>query len=294
MAIYQTLALLLFLIVAAALLIRYVNVTVDKEFRNLAQAASDPEYRGEELKRMDNMLAGCLPVPSDIQPVAGPASTLRMALPPILLAVGVILLWGGVFAREEKTLWFYSGLAATLLSALFMLLAVGRRKWERLARRLRFRADLRRLNGDLPGSTADLRELLKLTPRDDAAWAELSDDLAAGGDLEQALDAICQAVRLDPRYSEYRMIEASLAIRTHRLDQARDAIKAWTAMDGVDSGDPRLVIYQAALELAKGDRERAEASLKTVLLDSDGQSFEFLDNDQALADVRNLLPGRGN
>jgi tetratricopeptide (TPR) repeat protein len=208
------------------------------------------------------------------------------------MGVGIILLWGGAFAREEKSLWLYSGAFATMLPIVIMLVTLRRRRWERTARLLRFRADLRRLDADYAGSADDLRDLVRLTPWDDAAWAELSDDLASDGKLDAALDAMGQAARLDPRYDEYHMLEASLAIRLGRLDAARTALECWTELDGVEPDDPRLVIYRAALDLAEGRRDRAESSLRTILLDEDGQSFEFLDTDKALEGVKELLPGR--
>ncbi len=289
---YYTMGLLAFLVLAAVLLVRYVHSTVDKEFVSLARAVADGEYREDELRRVDALLAGSLPLPDDVKPLAGPISAGRGALAPMLLAVGVILLWGGGAATEEKGLWFYGGLVCALAAAGIMLVSLRKRKWERVARLLRFRADLKRLDGRRQGAADDLVQLIKLTPWDDAAWAELSDDLAAEGDVESALEAMRQAERLDPRYDEYRMLVASLAIRLGKLDMARDAIKAWVELDGVQPDDPRPVMYRAALELAEGKREAAAQSLRAVLADPDAP-LEYLDTDQALRGVKDLLPGRG-
>lgn len=292
MNIYYSLMLLVFLAVLAVLLIRYVNMTVDREFRNLARASTDDEFRGGELTRVDALLSGQLPLPADVKPLPGPLSAGRSAFPPLLMGVGIILLWGGGAVREERNLWFGGGAAAMILAAIVMLFTLRRRKWERTARLLRFRADLKRMADDRSGAAEDLRQLLRLTPWDDAAWAELAEDLAAHSKLEEALDAAGQAARLDPRYDEYRMLEASLAIRLGRLDQARTAMQLWKEASGIDGDDPRPILYQAAIELAAGDREKAAASLKSILLDSpDGPSFEFLDTDQALAGIKDLLPG---
>ncbi len=290
MAAYHILALLIFLVVVAALLIRYVDLTVDREFRNLARAASDEEFRREELAKVDRRLEDRIPLPEGAARVPGPPSPMGRAIPPILLAVGVILLWGGLFAREERGIWLYAGLASVLLAAGVMIATLERRKWERLARLLRLRADLRRMDGNRPGAAADLRELVKLTPWDDAAWAELSDDLAAAGDIDSSLEAVRQAARLDPRYDEYRMLETSLAIRLGRLDQAREALANWAELDAAGADDPRRAIYRAALELAEGNCEEAALALREVPLDRDDGSLDFLDGDQALAGVRDLLP----
>ncbi len=291
MNLYYAIGLVIFLVLAAILLVRFVNTTVDKEFRNLARAVSDDEYRDGELRRVDALLAGVLPVPAHIKPVSSPSSFGKGAIAPVLLALGIILIWGGLTAQQDRSNWFYGGLACVALSSIIMLVTLRKRKWERVSRLLRFRADLKRLDANPKGAASDLRELLKLTPWDDAAWAELSDDLAGVGQLQEAFDAIRQAARLDPRYDEYRLLEASLAIRLDKLDMARDALKAWTQLDGVRDDDPRLAVYNAAIEMAAGDRDKAAERLRSVLTDHD-QPLEFLDTDQALRGLKDLLPGR--
>lgn len=289
---YYPVILLCFLALLAILLIRYVNNTVDREFRGLAQAVTDPEFRHKEIARADSLLAPLLPLPADVGPLPKPNPGFRGAAAPVLLALGVILLWGGGAAPKDKDTWYYGGLAALVLALLVMLFTLRKRKRLRTARLLLFRADLQRLEGNRRESAADLRELLKLTPWDDSAWAELSDDLAADGKLPEALEAVREAAKVDPDYDEYRMLEASLSIRLGKLGEARDAIAEWTRTAGVAADDPRLAVYQAALQLAEGNREAAEQSLKKILLDHDDSGLEFLDEDQALSGVRDLLPGR--
>ena len=294
MPLYYSLALVVFLAVLAILLIRYVNATVDHEFRKLARASSDGEYRKDELASVDGLLAGQLPLPADVPPLSGPLSGGRGAVPPILMGLGVILLWGAGSAPKEKELWFAGSMVSLALSCVIMLVTLRRRKWERTARLLRFRADLKRMDDDRSGAAGDLRQLLRLTPWDDAAWAELSEDVASGGDLEEALDAMGQAARLDPKYDEYRMLEASYAIRLGKLGQARTAIKAWKEVGDVRPDDPRPVAYQAAIELAEGRRDEAAETLKSILLDyPDASGYELLDTDQALNSIKDLLPGGG-
>ncbi|MCC8108919.1 MAG: hypothetical protein LIQ30_07735 [Planctomycetes bacterium] len=289
---YYTIFLLLFLIVLAVVFVRYVQNTVDREFRHLARAVTDEDFRRAEIARMDRLLAPVLPLPEDVQPLPGKRNARGGVLPPILLALGVILLWGGGSVPRDKQIWYYGGMLALVLAAGIMLLTMRRRRWSRTARYLLFRADLKRLDNDRAGSAADLRTLLRLTPWDDSAWAELSDDLAALGQLQGALDAMEQASRLDPEYDEYRMITASLAIRANLLDAAREAIRKWTELDHVPQDDPRLAIYTAALQLAEGHRDDALAELRKVLQGHESGELGFLDDDQALAGVRDLLPGR--
>lgn len=289
---YYTVLLLCFLVLLAILLIRYVNNTVDKEFRGLAQAVTDPEFRHSELARVDALLSSHLPLPPDVRPLSKPGAGLRAAIAPILLALGVILLWGGGAAQREREKWFYGAVVALCVAAVIMLATLRSRKISRTARLLLFRADLKRLDNDRKGSAEDLRELLRVTPWDDSSWAELSDDLSAEGKLPEALETIREAVRIDPEYDEYRILETSLAIRLGRLDEAKAAIAGWSGITGMEEDDPRLAVYRAALRLAEGNREAAEESLKHVQLDKDGVILDFLDEDQALNDIKTLFPGR--
>ncbi|MCD8140812.1 MAG: hypothetical protein LUE17_13715 [Planctomycetaceae bacterium] len=289
---YYTVLLLAFVILLAVLLIRYINNTVDGEFRSLARSVSDPDYRAEQLAAVDARLAALLPLAPDVPPLVKPGP-LRGVLAPMLLALGVVLLWGAGSAVHDRDKWLYGGVAVLALAIAIMLVTLRKRRRARTARLLLYRADLRRLDDNRAGAAEDLRELLKLTPWDDSAWAELSDDLAADGQLEDALAAIDQAAAVDPRYDEYRQLQASLAIRAGKLDRARQAIREWTELDGVADDDPRLAIYTAALQLAEGEREAAAATIRTVLLDRDAAAWEYLDSDSALSGIRALLPGKG-
>ena len=289
---YYTIALVGFLVVLAVLLVRYVNLTVDKQFRSLARAADDDAFRKERIARLSERLASVLPLPENVPPLPGPKAGLSGALPPVLTVLGIVLLWGGGggAAREDRERWFYGGLAALGIAVLVMLMTLRRRKWSQTARLLLFRADLKRMDGDRAGAADDLRQLIRLTPWDDSAWAELSDDLAVSGALEDALSAMTHASSIDPGYDEYYMLQTSLAIRLKDFPRARVAIDDWRRAGGVDAEDPRLAVYGAALDLAEGERDAAEAALKAVLLDKES-GWEFLDADQALAGVRALLPG---
>lgn len=290
---YYTIFLLAFLILLAILLIRFVNNAVDKEFRSLARAAEDPAYRARELARVDGLLAGALPLPADVRPLPSPKKGLRGGFAPVLTALGVILLWGAGSAKENGRAWLYGGISALALAGVLMLATLRRRKWARTARLLLFRADLKRMNNDRIGAASDLCELLKLTPHDDSAWGELADDLAAQRRFHEALEAIETATRIDPRYDEYRMVQASLAIQMGDLGYAEKAVQNWKNVDSVPEDDPRVRIYEAALQLARGERDGAAETLRTVLLDHDDPGLEFLDSDQALAGVRDLLPNPG-
>lgn len=290
---HYTVFLLLFVVALAVLLIRYVSLAVDREFRNLALAVEDEAFRRAEIARVDELLSGKLPLPSDVKPLAGRESGGRQAFASALLILGVILLWGAGSARDDvRAIWLYGGVAAFLVAAAAMLLGLSRRKWARVARLLLFRADLKRLDGDREGAATDLHEALRIAPWDDSSWAEYADDLAATGRLSDALEAVKRASAIDPKYDEYRMVAASLAIRTGRIDEAREAVRLWMEIDRVEEDDPRVAVYQAALQLAEGNRDKAKMFLDRALLDKNGEGREFLDSDQALDGVRDLLPGR--
>lgn len=290
---YYTLGLLLFMVAAAVLLVRYVHLTVDEEFRNLARAASDPAFRDGEMGRINALLEGELPIREDAPVLSGPPSALATLAPPVTLGAGVILVWGGVFAQGERRLWLYGGAALSLVAVLVMLATLRRRRWRRVARLLRFRADLRRMNDDHAGAAADLENLLRLTPWDDAAWAELSDDRSSEGRLEEALDAVRHAGRLDPRYDEYKMLETSLNLRLGRLADARAALADWAAAEGAIADDPRRAIYRAAIDLAEGRAGQAAETARRALTGDGRMPDVFLDSDSALDGVRALLPGGG-
>jgi tetratricopeptide (TPR) repeat protein len=183
---------------------------------------------------------------------------------------------------------------------------------------------LRRLDGDAAGAAADLAESLRLAPWDDSSWAELADDLAAAREPDQALQAIRRAMELDPGYGDYRQVEVSLLLRLGRLEPAEDALRKWRKMDrrprfrsivdypvttgdgedgdaDADPGaaafaeggeDPRIAVFQAALELARGRRELAVESLD-ALMDADDPALDLAAADPALAGLRGLLPGGG-
>ncbi len=287
---YYTILLLAFLILLAILLIRFVNNTVDREFRGLARASTDPEYRRDEIRRVDALLQGVTPIPESVPPLPGAGGGVRAAAPPALLALGVILLWGAGVAKEERELWLYGGILALALAVALMLVTLRRRKWSRTARLLLFRADLKRMDNDRAGAADDLCQLLRLTPWDDSAWAELSDDLAAQRRLPEALAAMDEAAGLDPRYDEYRMLQASLAIRLGEFEHAENTLRVWSALDGVADDDPRVNIYRAALHLARGDKASATETLAETLRNRDRSELDFLDEDQALLDIRELFP----
>lgn len=261
MLIYYIVALLAFLALVAALVIRYVSLTVDREFSNLAKAATDPEFRKNELAKVNAGLDRLPPLPENALPLPGPSRGAARVAPPLLLAVGIILLWGGLFALpSERRNWLVAGGLATGGAAAIMLATLRKRRLERYARLLRSRADLRRLDSDHRGAADDLGKLLDMTPWDDAAWAELAESREKLGDIDSALDALDKALRLDPDYADYYMEAVGLALRNGKLERAGEFLSAWEK----NNRDPRPAIesrqacYRAALALAEGDERAAE------------------------------------
>lgn len=301
MGIYLNLALIIVVIAAAIIFTRYVHGRVDQEFRRLARAEEDREFRSEELARLDRLLAGRPLIPEETafpaDPLPGLASALAALLPPATAALAAALFFLEIQAGARR--WLGYSLVLMLLADAWLILAMRRRLGrERLARLLRQRADLRRLDVDLAGSAEDLGESLRLSPRDDSSWAELADDLAALGRLEPALAAITRASELDPHYADYLMAKTSLLLRLKRWDQAGKTLRDWRDLgsgrraggaSGAGAlGDPRLAVYQAALYLAEGKREEIRKRLDKV--DWEDPLLDQAGLDPALAEVKKLFP----
>lgn len=293
---YEILALVLFVILVAVFLIRYVNLTVDVEFQNLAKAASDPEYRASELDRADRLLASLPPVAPAEHPPEAPMPAWMRTLPPVLLCVGVILLWGALFVREEKSKWLWGGVVSTVLAAGLIAPTLKRRKGEHMARWLRYRADLRRMDKNRAGAAADLQRLVGLTPWDDAAWAELAEDLWESDRRAEAIGAAREAVRRDPEYEDYRQLLVSLLLRNRDTAAARTALKEWDEAPGVDFADPLREVFRAAIALADGERQSASRFLGGIAERDEVDLTALIDSDpafQGLAEIRPATEKQG-
>ena len=304
MGIYQNLALVIIVVAAAVIFARYIYGHVDQEFLRLARAQEDPEYRAGELARLDSLLKGWPAPPDGFKPAAGPLPDPAAMLPGFLLLTPASLLLGSLLlgGLENAPNWLWYPLVPVTIVGAWIHFAVRRRLgWQRLARRLRQRADLKRLDNDPAGAAEDLTESLRLAPWDDSSWAELADDLMALGKLEPALAAIAKASELDPHYADYRLVETSLALRLKRWGQARKSLRDWrdliegrrSAIGGSETeagafNEPRLAVYQAALDLAEGEREKIRKYLDQV--DWDDPLLDKAKLDPALAEIKKLFP----
>ena len=297
MGVLHGLALVLGLALAGIILVHYVNLQVDRGFRNLALAVENPEFRRKELARLTGLLADFPLPPPDAVPPGKPLSGMIRALPPIFCLLGGAALAGSLSAGRERAEWLQMGLAMFVPAAAVHLLTRRRRREENAAHWFRLRADLRRLDRDRRGAAEDLQNSLRLAPWDDSSWAELAGDLALISRPAEAAEAIRRARELDPGYEEYRLPEVSLLLRLGRLDQAEEALDNWLAADsGRDSrplsatgdSDPRRIIFRAALELARGRREAAGKSLRRLA--DDDPALDLLSGDPALAGLEELLP----
>jgi tetratricopeptide (TPR) repeat protein len=277
--------LVLLVILAAILLVRYVDALIDRDFRELALTAGNPERRKGKIVQLDSFLDRFSPPAESFRPAVGPLPPLVKAMPPLFCLLGVATLIGGFSAGLDQPWRPEIGFALFLLAALVSLLTLRRRRWERGARLFRFRADLRRLDGNRRGAADDLLQSLRLAPWDDASWGELADDLAAAGESDQALAAIRQARELDPDYDDHRQAEVSLLLRLNRFAEARKALQNWREI----ADDPRIVIFQAGLELAEGKREQAARMPGGLRVDA--PAIDLAANDPALAGLKSLLPG---
>ncbi len=86
------------------------------------------------------------------------------------------------------------------------------------------RADIRRFENDHAGVVEDLTVYLKHKPGDDAGWQELAESLMMLNRPGDALAAIGEAVRLDPAYTDYRILQADAALAAGELEVARKAL----------------------------------------------------------------------
>ena len=294
MVFYHIVALLAFLAIVAAFLIRYVSATVDREFRNLARAETDSEYRKEELNRLDRLLTTSLPLSPDTRPIPGSPGTWTGVAPTFLFVVGIILLWGGLVAAPgDRRLWLTAGALSTAASAAIMLATLRRRKVGRLVRLLRSRADLRRLDANNRGTADDLSVLLKLTPWDDAAWSELAEAKAALGETDAALAAFAEASKLDPGYEDYYTATADLLLASKRQNEMQPLLEAWEKGGGEPGpeADARRLAYRAAASLADGDIAAAgDFAAKARRLDNDA-FIACIDMHEALREVENIKAG---
>ena len=84
----------------------------------------------------------------------------------------------------------------------------------------RKRADIRRFDDDHAGVVEDLTVYLRKKPRDDAGWQELAESLMDLGRPTEALVAITRAVELDPAYTDYRIMQAEVAMAAGEHEQA--------------------------------------------------------------------------
>jgi tetratricopeptide (TPR) repeat protein len=70
----------------------------------------------------------------------------------------------------------------------------------------------------------ELQAILEKHPTEEAAWDELSQAQEAQGDLENALSAAVEAVRLAPRRAAYRLQLGRLCLKGGQLDRALDEL----------------------------------------------------------------------
>jgi len=86
-------------------------------------------------------------------------------------------------------------------------------------------------------------KIVKATPDDAGAWADLADAsaAAAGGDLHAADDAIGQALRVDPENVKALWLEASLELQDKRYSNAAALWQRLLTRLPADSNDARII-----------------------------------------------------
>ncbi|MDR3211521.1 MAG: hypothetical protein LBU79_06360 [Planctomycetota bacterium] len=286
---YYLVALVLFLVLFAALFVRYVSFTVDRHFRDLSRAQLDPEYRQAELTRLERLLAPLLPLPEGVGTLPPPARSWFPSPLVILTALSIVLLWGSFTTPpRESRLWLYGGIGCLVLLVLLLVLSLKRRRLERLATLLRQQADLRHFAGDHLGEVADLTTLLSLTPWDDAAWGELAVAKAESGDWRPAWLAWREAEQLDAGYADYHQAAVELALVNQGWEEATISLEAWEAGGGEKIDWVRVQAYRAVIALGRGDAVEARSHLEEARRENPQVLREYLKTESVLSPLAGL------
>lgn len=123
------------------------------------------------------------------------------------------------------------------------------------------RGELAQLNGDFKNATDRYREAIALLPTRPEAYQHLSDVLGDGGETEQAIMLLKQAVaRAKPAYS-LRLKLAHLLMSGANYDEARQVLEQ---AQNEDVNSDEAWILAAQLELAQADPVRALVALQNA------------------------------
>jgi len=112
-------------------------------------------------------------------------------------------------------------------------------------------------SGDVTEGIKEFEQAIALQPRRYVLWLELGNSRDSAGDMNGALAALKEAVRLAPYYAQPRWRLGNLLLRTGRLDEGFEEIHRATA------SDPSL--FPAAIDLAWGAYNADARKVEQVL-----------------------------
>lgn len=128
--------------------------------------------------------------------------------------------------------------------------------------------------GNANQASAVLHNVLEANPDDQRAWAALAEACEAANQLESALDAAAQAVRLSPRNPSYRLHLGRLCRKSGQLDRALDEL-AHAQSSGLYDANFALElghIYEARRE----SKQALEAYKQAIAIDPNCDQAHFL------------------
>jgi len=172
------------------------------------------------------------------------------------------------------------------------------------------RADLWRREGDFSRAASDLRLYLQMKPEDAEGWAELAECAIVLQDKHEALAAAEKARGLDPAYADYCALNLRAHLLAGNLEAAQLDWQRWAELDRQRClcpeaprswfspprqlppaevvEDPALAVYQAALLLRQGEREKAREKLAPVRAENPDYLEEVLRLDPLLKEIAAL------
>lgn len=265
---------------------------------DFAKAQNDETFRREQLAAAQTELAA-YPRPAVVLTVKRHQELFLHTMPKTLFLLGVCGL--GVTAvglyrpvNELNRNWMiYLGPALLLVVGALLLLT--ERAWANYRRiQLLNRSYVLEKAGKEFGPMFEhLNEILEYYPRIPELWLEKADQLACAGRLDEALAAVKKAQELSPHSIDLKMVEVTYLLRNDDVNGAETALENLAGVKRAAS-DPRHELYSAALELRRGNREKAkEYAEKALALDS-AFSKRLTGRDETLQGVVDLLTEMGH
>lgn len=225
-----------------------------------ARAGEDESFRKEKLAETEAELAK-FPTPDEVVPVKRKHEAYLQMLPKFMFVVGccgVFFLFMGLFrprAEGQRNWEIYTGPALLLFTGyMWFFLERIRPNYSRVQQMNR--KYLLQKAGNDADSLGTLTEILQYYPGVPELWMEKADSLANSQRMDEAIDAIRQAVSLAPQNIDLAIVEVSFLLRKGAAEDAEKALdNVWNLKKA--PSDPRPDLYGAAIALRQGNVEKA-------------------------------------